>query len=438
MMADIMTSSTPTPVLVLDDDPTGAQSLSNAHVLLDWDADELRGAPESPSLHLLTNTRALAASSAHTVVSEAVRAARAALPRRRVVLRGDSTLRGHLLEEYLGCCDGLGWPGSVPLLLVPALPSAGRVTRGGVQLLEREGKRLPVAESEFAADTTFGYRASRLVEWAEERSGGLFAAEDGIEIDLDELRRDGPGVVAEAIHELSRLGRPAVCVPDAETMLDLDCIAEGLRVADGDGCQVVVRCAPAFVGALAGNTATGRCAVPGGRTLLVCGSWVASSSEQLRHLQSALGVNVIEAAALDLASGAGGAVEALAGRVDEALAGCGLAVLATERARPVELQSLDAGERIGRGLAGVVAALAIRPDVLIAKGGVTAAIVLGHGLGARSARVEGPVLPGVSLWTAHGAGGDMPYLVVPGNVGAPSLLSDLVAAATDGHSLAPC
>ena len=50
------------------------------------------------------------------------------VPDAAVVLRGDSTLRGHLLEEYLGLRDVVtpsGWP---VLLLVPALPSAGRIT----------------------------------------------------------------------------------------------------------------------------------------------------------------------------------------------------------------------------------------------------------------------------------------------------------------------
>ena len=83
-----------------------------------------------------------------------------------------------------------GWP---VLLLVPALPSAGRVTVGGVHLFERDGRRTPLHETEFAHDGVFAYTSSRLLEWAEERSGGLFRAGDGRELSLEELRSDGHG-----------------------------------------------------------------------------------------------------------------------------------------------------------------------------------------------------------------------------------------------------
>jgi uncharacterized protein YgbK (DUF1537 family) len=427
MMADIMTS--PAPLVALEDDPTGAQTLVQAHVMLTWAEDDLRAAPDVTSLHLLTNSRALEPATAEQVVSEAARSARQAWPERRIVLRGDSTLRGHLLEEYRGYCAGLGWPASAPLLLVPALPSAGRITVGGVHFLVRNGHRTPIGQTEYATDSTFGYRASRVVQWAAERSGGLFAPADGVEIGIAALSSQGPEVVASALLRLARLGRPAVCVPDAESVDDLQLIAEGLLMADRAGAPIAVRCAPAFVGVLAGNTASELVAMPGGRTLLVCGSWVPSSSEQLRHLTRTHGLTVIEASATDLADRSAAAVTALARLVDEALVSRGVAVLATERTRPAELRDLAAGERIASSLADVVGALKVRPDVIVAKGGVTSAVVLKRGLGARSAGVVGPVQPGVSLWSADGADGPVPYVVVPGNVGGPSLLSDLLDSA---------
>src|SRR5206468_11139000 len=102
--------------------------------------------------------------------------------------RGDSTLQAHLLEEYLAVRD-VAFPGRTPpLLLVPALPYAGRITVGGVHLLERDGRRIPLHETEFAADPSFAYDDARLLQWAEDRSGGLFARAAGREIHLDELR----------------------------------------------------------------------------------------------------------------------------------------------------------------------------------------------------------------------------------------------------------
>jgi uncharacterized protein YgbK (DUF1537 family) len=61
----------------------------------------------------------------------------------------------------------------------------------------------------------------------------------------------------------------------------------------------------------------------------------------------------------------------------------------------------------------------------VAKGGITSAVTARAGLGARVARVIGPILPGVALWQLP-EGTD--YVVVPGNVGGPGLLADVVAA----------
>src|SRR3990172_7606045 len=128
-----------------------------------------------------------------------MRAAREAAPRARIVLRGDSTLRGHLLEEYLGV-RGVVAPSAWPvLLLVPALPSAGRVTVGGVHLFERGGVRTPLHETEYARDGVFAYRSARLLDWAEERTGGLLRAGAGAELPLEALRSGGPESVASAL-----------------------------------------------------------------------------------------------------------------------------------------------------------------------------------------------------------------------------------------------
>ena len=150
-------------------------------------------------MHLITNSRALEPDRARALVEDASRTALAGVPDARLVLRGDSTLRGHMLEEYLAVREVVA-PDAWPVhLLVPALPSAGRVTVDGVHLLERDGARAPVSETEFARDGAFAYRSSRLLDWAEERSNGLFAAARGREVSLADLRRDGGGAVSQAL-----------------------------------------------------------------------------------------------------------------------------------------------------------------------------------------------------------------------------------------------
>src|SRR4029077_2099967 len=99
----------------------------------------------------------------------AASAARAAFPDARLLLRGDSTLRGHVYEEYDAARTALGHPGgAVPLLLVPAFPAAGRVTVDGVHLLERDGARVPLHDTEYATDGALAYADARLAQWADD------------------------------------------------------------------------------------------------------------------------------------------------------------------------------------------------------------------------------------------------------------------------------
>ena len=407
------------------------QTLSGVRVLLSWDAARVRDALERRSVvHLITNSRALAPAPARVLVEEAARAALDGVPEARIVLRGDSTLRGHLLEEYLGVREVMapnGWPIH---LLVPALPSAGRVTVDGVHLLERDGRRVPVSATEFARDGVFSYSSSRLLAWAEERSGGLFRADHGREVRLAEMRRAGGPAVARALSELSMAGSPSVVAADAETVEDLALVAEGYRSALDDGADVIVRCAPAFAGVLAGTTARASAEIPaaGNGVLVVCGSYVEQTTRQLARLTAVRPDVLVEADVVALAgANADGEVARLADEASRCLADDGLAVLATPRSRPPGTTSLEAGERIAVGVARAVAAARPRPSVVVAKGGITSAVVLREGIGADEAEVVGPVVPGVSRWSARWPDGRaVDYLVVPGNVGDDDLLARLV------------
>jgi uncharacterized protein YgbK (DUF1537 family) len=417
-------------LVVLDDDPTGVQTLAGVRVLLAWSdpARIARALEAGPSVHLVTNVRALEPTQARRVVADAARAALRGVPAAHLVLRGDSTLRGHLAEEYLGLCDALG-RGRPPLMLVPALPSAGRITRDGVHLIARNGRVEQLHETEYATDGVFAYSSARLLDWAEERSAGLFPAAAGRELHLDELRAGGARAVAEALSALSRAGRPAVLAPDAETEDDLATIAAGYAAALGDGADAVVRCAPAFAGILAGSAAHGLVPVPSvtGPALVVCGSYVPMSTRQLAALDAAYPGLLVEVDVTSLAgAGAAGEEERAARAASAAVARGGLALLATPRDRPDGTIGLDAGRRIAEGLARAAGRVEPAPAVVIAKGGITSAVTLQVGFETNEADVQGPVLPGVSHWQAKRDRAVLDYLVVPGNVGDEMLLVDLV------------
>jgi uncharacterized protein YgbK (DUF1537 family) len=417
----------PRPLIVLDDDPTGTQAVADVPVLLEWDPELIREALAggSGAVHVLTNSRAYSPARARATVRAAAAAAVAAVAAPRLALRGDSTLRAHLLEEYLAVCEGAFEGRTPPLLLVPALPTAGRVTLGGVHLLERDGRRVPLHETEYARDGTFAYRDARLLQWAEDRSGGYFRRVDGREVGIARLRDEGPEAVAEPLLELAARGVAAACAPDAETVDDLRVIAAGLATAEARGAEILVRSAPTFVGVVAGKLATAPAPVPTapGGLLVICGSYVPTTTRQLAVLVAAYPASLVEVDPVALASERPSReIERAAREAAQRLAHEGLAVVATPRERRPSMRSFAAGERIADNLARVLHGLDRTPRVVVAKGGITSAVTARVGLRARSALCLGPLVDGVALWRLD----DTALVVFPGNVGSDGALLDVV------------
>jgi uncharacterized protein YgbK (DUF1537 family) len=409
-------------VVVLDDDPTGSQSAAGVEVILRPQPGEFTRffAGGDRACYVLTNSRALPREGAVHLVAGIRRvvesAARAAGREVAFVLRGDSTLRGHVFAET----DAIAPPGAV-VLFVPAFPDGGRRTVGGVHYLDQEGTPVPVSETEFAADPVFGYRSRRLADWVREAGGPHRAAQL---VTLGELRAGGPGAVAGALR-----AAPAgtVVIPDAASEADIRAIVIGLLDAERSGKPVVVRSAATFAALRAGARSPGlltRTEPAGGPVLIVCGSHTAASTRQLSRLGELLPAPVVlpdEAAAGDPCH----AARLLAPLLRQRLADRGAAILATQRHRRPEHSSLDWGARVMAALTAVVAQVGQHCAGVIAKGGITSAEVAVRGLGARRARVRGQLLPGVSLWDLDLDGRTLPYVVVPGNVGDDSTLVTL-------------
>ncbi|MBB5135273.1 uncharacterized protein YgbK (DUF1537 family) [Thermocatellispora tengchongensis] len=394
-------------VVVLDDDPTGTQAAAGVTVLLDPLAPP---PPGDGPYYVLTNTRAMAEPEAVALLGEI----RARHGEAEYVLRGDSTLRGHVFAES----DAFGAREGV-LLFAPAFPAGGRTTVGGVHYVDVDGRRLVAADTEFAADPVFGYTARTMVEWVREVGG-----REAVSVPLARL-----GALADVLGEAA----PAtVVVPDAESDDDLRTISAGLDLARRGGARVVLRCAAPLAAIRADRLATGLLtgdmSAPG-PALIVCGSHTEASGRQLAEVAARTGAPVRTLSAEAAQTGPGAEGERLAALLDRDLDHGGIAILATERVRRAEHGSLQHGARVMRALCGAVAGVAGRLGAVIAKGGITSAQVARDGLGAQSAEVLGPLLPGVAVWRARsGAGTAIPYAVVPGNIGGPRTLVDVAHA----------
>jgi uncharacterized protein YgbK (DUF1537 family) len=391
----------------------------------------LRRATAGRAAYLVTNARALRPADAAAVTRQAADAVLAQAPAARLVLRGDSTLRAHFVEEHDAVCRARGWADAAAVL-VPALPAAGRVTREGVHyLLADDGTAVPIGETEFARDPELGYRPSHLLDWAECRSGGRFRADEGAVGALDAVRGPAAGrAIASAIDAVASQRRLGVVAIDAETDRDIGTIVSGIEAAWANGTRFVLRCSPAPAAALAGATARATIEVPAAsRVLVLCGSFVERTTRQLARLAAAnpgvlVEVDVAAAGADAAAEGrrAGARARAL---LDER----SIAVVATPRVHEHGHAGRAAGDRLTEALATVAAELAPEVDLLVLKGGATSASIVADGLGADVVDVVGPVGHGASLWSVPARPGGLPVVVAPGNVGTDDALVDLVGGA---------
>jgi uncharacterized protein YgbK (DUF1537 family) len=441
-------------LVVLDDDPTGTQSVSDLPVLTRWEPEDFRwalthridGRP-APAIYVLTNTRSLDPAETAERNRQVVRSALAAAAETGTALgfvsRSDSTLRGHyplepdVLAETVREVTGERTDGVV---IVPAFPDAGRVTIGGVHYMRENGALVPVAETEFAKDATFGFRSSALAEYVQEKSGGRFPAESVIVLDLGVIR-GGADRIADAV---SAASDSTPIVADAVTENDLRSLALGLAEAERRGVRLLYRVGPPFVRARIGqrertpltteDAYAGTDPAPGGG-LIVVGSHVGLTTRQLGVLVAEhRGARVVE---LDVErllddGAAAGLVADTVETVVDALAE-GDVVLHTSR---LLVKTEDPAEslRIARTVSAAVVDVVRRtlsarpPRFVIAKGGITSSDVAAHGLEIRHGVVRGPMLPGiVSLWQpVDGPARGIPYIVFAGNVGDDRSLLDVV------------
>lgn len=412
-------------VVILDDDPTGTQIAAEVDVILKPSLSAFKRffANQDRAVYVLTNTRALPENEAvqfvDSIRKDALAAAKEADKDVAFVLRGDSTLRGHVFAES----DVFADMDSV-ILFVPAFPEGGRYTRNGVHYLKQNGREVPVVQTEFARDTVFGYKSGNMIEWVAEVGQGRTA----LTIPLDRIRgSEGHRYVADV---LLKAPSGSVIVPDAETRTDLETIAWALLDAESRGRAVVVRCAPTFAalrGGLQAKRMQPSTPIAYSNVLLVCGSHTQLSTLQLERATALTAAPVVVSTERVLCGELEEVVEQLASQIERDLSRRRIAVLSTERIRSSEHGGLETGAKVMEALVCVVSKLRPRLSAVIAKGGITSAQTATDGLSSSRARVRGQLADGVSLWDLELENGKtLPYVVIPGNIGNEQTIADIL------------
>jgi uncharacterized protein YgbK (DUF1537 family) len=431
----------PASVIVLDDDPTGTQTVHDVPVLTNWKQQAIIDEFErrTPLFYILTNSRSLPTAKAVELTFEAgtniLEASRQTGQAFEIISRSDSTLRGHFPAEVDALADVLEMQQAV-CVIIPFFQEGGRYTINDIHYVSQGEQLIPAADTAFAKDVVFGYRNSDLKRWVEEKTQGRISATSVRSLSLEEIRKDGPDHIAEKI---AGCKPGSVCVVNAADYRDLKVVTLGFLQARQEGRRFLFRTAASFVRVRAGLTArplltademnsTGS---TGG--LVIVGSHVPRSSQQLSHVLQHGNVQSIELNVDKILSpqNRDEEIQRSVEFVENALSQGQEAVVYTSRKLITGKDnegSLSIGRQISQGLVEIVSSMGVRPRYILAKGGITSSDIATQALGIVRAQVLGQILSGVPVWRSgpESKFPDMPYVVFPGNVGSTDAITEVV------------
>lgn len=426
-------------IVVLDDDPTGVQTVHDISVYTDWTKDSIRqGFQEKNNLfYILTNSRGFTQDEttlAHNEIAANVDAVAKELGKEYIFIsRSDSTLRGHYpleteilrtnYEKNTGCIiDGE--------ILCPFFKEGGRFTIDDVHYVRYGNELIPANETEFAKDKTFGYRAATMPEYVEEKTKGAYLAGNVVCISLDEIHRMAIDEIEQKLLHVQGFNKIIV---NAVDYADLKVFCIALYRAMAKGKVFMFRTAAAIVKVMGGisdqpllerEQMVRTNELHGG--IIVVGSHTEKTTRQLEALKQLSDIRFVEldATKVTVAGGLEKEVERCLA-LEEAWIRDGKTVCCyTSRA----LVTADTGNkedelrlsvRISDAVQSLVGGLSVIPKFVIAKGGITSSDVGTKALGVKRANVLGQIEPGIPVWQtgAESKFPGIPYVIFPGNVG---------------------
>ncbi len=449
-------------VVLLDDDPTGTQTIADLPVLTSWSVPDLQWAlqQQTTGFFVLTNTRSLSETDAaernRQVVDALHQAATAEQVSYVLASRSDSTLRGYYPLETDVLSQELAARGTVVdgVVICPGYVEPGRLTIDSVHWTRTPEGMIPVSQSEFAKDASFGYRSSDLRDWVAEKTGGRISRDEVATITLTDIRVGGPDRVGEILAGL-RNDRPVVV--DTVEDADQQVVVLALLHAEAAGKNFIYRIGPSFVRARTGQRPTPpadaqrlrqilatqptdaddtRPATKHG--LITVGSHVGLTTRQLDRLRDRGKIIELELDVPTLLDDSArdrhvNDVAAQSARVLQNNDAESDVVIRTSRTLVTgddAVSSLVIARTVSAALVGTVREIVsqIRPSFVLAKGGITSSDTATVGLGITRAWCRGTMLPGIiSLWEpVTGLAQGIPYIVFAGNVGDDDALAAVI------------
>ena len=440
-------------LVVLDDDPTGVQTVHDISVFTGWDDDSIREGflEENKVFYILTNSRGMTPSetaSVHREISERVsRISRETGIPYLFMSRSDSTLRGHYPLEPELLKEGMEKDGS-PVdgeILTPFFPEGGRYTIGNIHYVKQGDELVPAAETEFAKDRSFGYTKSSIPEYIEEKTGGRYKAENVTCISLDDIRSLNIDSIEEQLLSVKDFNK--ICV-NAVDYCDLKIFSVALYRAMNKGKRFMFRTAAGLVKVMGGITdiplLTRKDMVTlrsdnGG--IVVVGSHTEKTTAQLNELLKLPCCVPVEFDSDKVLLGDDVFFNEVARCValEEKIIKSGKTAVCFTKRKLLTLENdtkesaLLRSVKISDGVRRLVGDLSIVPAFVIAKGGITSSDVGTKALAVRRANVLGQIRPGIPVWQTgeESRFPGTPYVIFPGNVGSETDLSAAVRILTE-------
>lgn len=440
-------------IVVLDDDPTGVQTVHDVSVYTDWSVDSIRDgfAEDKKVFYILTNSRGMTESettNAHREIAERTAAVSAETGISYIYMsRSDSTLRGHYPLETKLLKEGIEASGGQidGEIISPFFKEGGRYTIGNVHYVRQGEDLVPAAYTEFAKDKTFGYTKSLIPEYIEEKTGGEYKADSVTCISLDSLRNIEIDKIEEQLMAVKDFGK--VCL-NAVDYCDLKVFSIAFYRAVAKGKTFMFRTAAGEVKVLGGISdqplLTRKDMVVketelGG--IVVVGSHTDKTTAQLRELLTLDCVVPVEFDSDKVLEGD----EAFYAEVDRCVAEeekiirtgktavCFTCRTLLSLENDTKESALQRSVKISDGVQSLVGRLHLTPAFVIAKGGITSSDVGTKALAVKRASVMGQIKPGIPVWQT----GDesrfpgTPYVIFPGNTGDETTLREAVSILMD-------
>ncbi|MCC0631295.1 four-carbon acid sugar kinase family protein [Clostridioides sp. ZZV15-6388] len=436
-------------IIVLDDDPTGVQTVHDVSVYTDWDESSIeQGFDEENSMFfILTNSRGFTVAQTtevHKEISKNIVDISQKVNQDFIIIsRSDSTMRGHypletnLLKNEVEKLSGKLFDGEI---IMPFFKEGGRFTIDNVHYVKEGEMLVPAGMTEFAKDKSFGYKSSDIGEWCEEKTNGEYKSSDMIYVSLEELRSLNIDSITEKLKMAKNFNKIIV---NAIDYVDVKVFTIAFIRAVNSGKEFIFRSAAAITKVLGGvsdkelltkEELVSKDNTNGG--IILVGSHVNKTTQQLEELKNCK--HPIEFIEFNQhlvlqEDGLKNEVKRVIQVVEEKITNGKTVAVYTRRER-FDLDTNDKDKQlivsveISDAVTSIVGMLNVRPNFIIAKGGITSSDVGTKALKVKKATVMGQIKPGIPVWMTgeESKFPNMPYIIFPGNVGEVSTLREAV------------